>query len=49
MGLIMSKIEIRHEYDHYAVYVDDEFYCSADTYSEAEDDLESVIIDEICS
>lgn len=45
----MSKIEIRHERDHYAVYVDDEFHCSADTYEEAEEDIVQIVIDEICS
>ena len=31
--------EIKHEYGHYAVYKDGVFYCSADTYSEAEEEV----------
>ena len=41
----MSKIEIKKRFDHYAVYVDDEFYCTADSYREAEDEIEQIIID----
>lgn len=29
-----QTIDIRHEQDHYVVYVDGEFFCSADTYIE---------------
>lgn len=34
------NIYIRHERDHYAVYVDSVFFCSADTYTEAVHELE---------
>lgn len=34
------KTEIKCEYGHYVVYVDGKFYCSADTYSEAEREIE---------
>lgn len=30
-----SDVRIEHEMDHYVVYVDGRFYCTADTYSEA--------------
>lgn len=32
--------EIKHEYGYYAVYKDGAFYCSADTYGEALNDIE---------
>lgn len=35
--------EIRPEQDHYAVYINGEFYSSADTWSEASDDIENYI------
>lgn len=30
-----KNVVIKHEGDHYAVYIDNVFYCSADTYYEA--------------
>lgn len=30
-----NDVAIRHEGDHYAVYIDGEFFCSADSYYEA--------------
>ena len=35
----MPNVDIRHEADHYAAYVNGEFYCSADTYFEAVQEL----------
>lgn len=35
----MPNIDIRHEGDHYSAYVNGEFYCSADTYHEAVQEL----------
>ena len=35
----MPDVDIRHEADHYAAYVNGEFYCSADTYFEAVQEL----------
>lgn len=32
--------EIRKVRGHYEVYIDGEFYCSCDTYPEAEDEVE---------
>jgi len=32
-------IEIRQVYGYYELYIDGEFICSADTYSEAKEDL----------
>ena len=37
---------IKHEYGHYVVYEDDVFYCSADTYGEAEQDIAEAIREE---
>lgn len=34
-----DDISIRHEGDHYAVYINGEFFCSADTYYEAAKEL----------
>lgn len=34
-----DNFEIRHERDHYEVYVNGAFYCSADTYSEANQEI----------
>lgn len=39
----MINYEIRNEWEHYSVYIDDDFYCSADTYEEAFKEVESVI------
>lgn len=36
-----DKISIKHEGGHYAVYINDEFYCSADTYYEAIKEIEA--------
>lgn len=33
------QTEIKGEHGHYVVYVDGKFYCSADTYSEAESEI----------
>ena len=35
----MPDVNIRQEGSHYAVYVDGKFYCSADTYLEAVQEL----------
>lgn len=35
----MPNVDIRHEADHYAAYVNGEFYCSTDTYFEAVQEL----------
>lgn len=38
----MSKtIDIKQEYGHYVVYVNGKFYCSADTYLEAVNELQA--------
>lgn len=34
------NVQIAHEYGHYVVYVDGEFYCTADTYAEAVREVE---------
>ena len=34
------NVKIIHERGHYAVYVDGEFYCTADTYAEAAREVE---------
>lgn len=34
------KIDIRRDRDHYVVYVNDKFFCSADTYMDAVKELE---------
>lgn len=43
MKMLLEEIEvdvdIRHEGDHYVVYVDGNFYCSADTHYEAAGEL----------
>ena len=36
-----DEVSIIHEGDHYAVYVDGDFYCSADTYHEAVKEIEN--------
>lgn len=36
----MGEVDIRREYGHYVVYVDGEFFCSADTHYEAIKELE---------
>ena len=35
----MPNVDIRHEADHYTAYVNGKFYCSADTYFEAVQEL----------
>lgn len=35
--------EIKHERDHYEVYIDGMFYCSADTPEEAIDEVEDFL------
>lgn len=35
-------IEIKHVYDHYEVYINGQFYCSADTRAEAEQEIKEV-------
>ena len=35
----MPNVDIRHEAGHYIAYVNGEFYCSADTYFEAVQEL----------
>lgn len=37
------NIEIRKRMEHYEVYVDNQFYCSADTLHEAEQDVEEIV------
>lgn len=37
------NIEIVPVYEHYEVHVDGEFYCSAETFSEAKQDVEDYI------
>ena len=32
---------IIHTREHYEVYINEEFYCSADTYNEAESEMEA--------
>lgn len=39
----MKSYEIRHEVDHYVVYIDDEVYCTADTYSEGFKEVQDYI------
>ena len=34
-----DTFEIRHVREHYEVYINGKFYCSADTYSEANSDI----------
>lgn len=34
------SVRIVHEYNHYVVYVNEKFFCSADTYTEAVKELE---------
>lgn len=34
------NVKIIHERGHYTVYVDGEFYCTADTYAEAAREIE---------
>lgn len=36
----MKSVEVMHERDHYEVYIDGMFYCSADTVSEAVYEIE---------
>lgn len=36
----MFDVEIKRERDHYIVYVDGEFFCTADTHLEAVQELE---------
>lgn len=36
----MEKWQIVHRTDHYELYIDGKFYCSADTFQEALEDLE---------
>lgn len=36
----MSDVEIKRERDHFIVYVDGEFFCTADTHLEAVQELE---------
>lgn len=43
----MSKFEIKKEFNHYSLYVDDVLYCTADTYEEAEDDIVLAMLDDI--
>ena len=35
--------QIAHRYEHYEVYIDGRFFCSADTYMEASRELESYL------
>lgn len=41
------KVEIKPENGHYAVYLDDEFYCSADTYEEAKQEVKECMIERV--
>ena len=36
------KIEVRRTFDHYTVFVDGEFYCTAESRREAEDEIEEL-------
>lgn len=36
-----DTFEIRHERGHYEVYINGVFYCSADTYGEAANEIET--------
>ena len=36
----MNGVEIKRERDHFVVYVDGEFFCTADTHLEAVQELE---------
>ena len=36
-----DTFEIRHERGHYEVYINGVFYCSADTYSEANREIDT--------
>ena len=38
------KTEIKYIYGHYEVYIDGQFYCSADNYSEAVREIEAVTV-----
>lgn len=39
---------IKHEHDHYSVYIEGQFYCSADTLVEAATDVEKYIEERCC-
>lgn len=39
-----DTFEIRHVREHYEVYINEKFYCSADTYSEANSDIRGWIL-----
>ena len=41
--IINEEFEIRPERDHFAVYINGEFYSSADTYPEAMDDIKEYL------
>ena len=40
---MQKEIDIKRDREHYVVYIDGEFYCTADTYAEA---LKEVILNE---
>lgn len=35
------EVEIKRQYDHYVVYVNGKFFCTADTYTEAVREIET--------
>lgn len=39
-----DNFSIKHEGDHYSVYINGEFFCSADTFYEAAKELEEYAI-----
>lgn len=39
----MVKYKIKRKYDHYEVYINGKFYCSADTHEEAAREVESYL------
>ena len=38
---MMNRFEVRRVYDHYAVYIDGELWCTAESRREAEDEIEA--------
>ena len=38
------QTEIKYIYGHYEVYIDGQFYCSADNYSEAVREIETLTV-----
>ena len=42
MPVGVSEVRIIRIKDHWEIYIDDEFYCSADTYNEAVKDIKAL-------